>query len=236
MRNGIIIKICAFVSFVSGVIIILSFILPIAIYEAKSNQEYPELISPLPLNYQPFDLDSSNDQSGEVDYTKASNWFVSGAGKEKFAETQIRFYTISIPKLNIENATVSVGGEDLADSLIQYPGTAEPGSVGNSVVFGHSILPLFYNPENYLAIFSTLDRLEEGDLVYVDHDGVSYTYEVETKYEVRPTDVYILDQDSITSQLSLVTCTPPGHPAKPKRLVVEAKIINNIQANAISRD
>jgi sortase A len=127
--------------------------------------------------------------------------------------------------LGIENAIVAVGGEDLSETLIQYPGTALPGNVGNAVIFGHSVLPQYFNSEDYLSIFSTLPEIDKNDLVYVYHEGVAYTYAVEDMFEVEPTDIQILDQHYSNSYLTLVTCTPPGHPLKPKRLIVRAKLI-----------
>lgn len=132
---------------------------------------------------------------------------------------------MSVPRLNIEKATVSIGGEDLSQSLIQYPGTALPGKIGNAVVFGHSILPQFYNPKNYMSIFSTIDKLEEGDDIKIAYDGVSYTYEVSNIFEVLPTDIRILEQNTDDSYLTLVTCSPPGNPLRPKRLIVRARIV-----------
>ncbi|MFC1649665.1 sortase, partial [Patescibacteria group bacterium] len=134
------------------------------------------------------------------------------------------------------NATVTYGGDDLVESLIQYPGTAPPGKIGNSVVFGHSVLPQFFNADDYLTIFSTLPEMEIGKFIFVEHQGVSYKYKVEDMFEVRPTDVHILTQDDSGSFLSLVTCTPPGDPFKPKRLVVRARLMPNLTADADTSD
>lgn len=198
--------------------ILVSVLYPIASYEVESKLKYPQLLSPVVKEESSISLE-------DFDYTKASNWFPSGAKKEEFISTKVTYYKISVPALGIDDATVSIGGEDLADSLIQYPGTQVPGKVGNSVIFGHSILPYFFDPKDYLAIFSTLPELERGDMVYVNYDGISYKYEVESMFEVQPEDIQILEQDSGNSYLSLVTCTPPGHPLKPKRLVVRAKLV-----------
>lgn len=198
----------------------LSVVYPIASYEAKSKREYPDLISP--LSRQAGFMDNSYSLLEESDFTKASNWFPTG---DEFAEDGIIEYKLTVPKLGIFDALVSVGGEDLAESLIQYPGTTYPGKVGNSVIFGHSILPIFYDPENYLAIFSTLDKLVDGDDIYIDYDGIVYHYQVYDKFEVKPTQIEVLRQDEDFSYISLITCTPPGHPLKPKRLVVRAEII-----------
>jgi sortase A len=97
-------------------------------------------------------------------------------------------------------------------------------------------LPQFYNPEDYLAIFSTLPTLNKGDLIEINYDGISYEYEVEDMFEVLPTDIQVLEQNSGDSFLTLVTCVPPGHPLKPKRLIVRARILPLGQANANIRN
>lgn len=227
MTEKLILRLSAVIAGISGVIILTGVILPIAVYERNAKERYPSLLSPIVerggkvLNY-----------TSQLDYTKASNWFVGGAPKEEFAISGVSFYTLSIPKLKIENATVSIGGEDLSKSLIQYPGTATPGKLGNTVVFGHSILPIFYNPKDYMAIFSTLPTLKVGDEIFVNYDGVFFKYKVVDMYEVSPTNLSVLSQDYNDSYLSLITCTPPGDPRKPKRLIVKAKVVPFSGANA----
>ena len=227
MQKNLVLKIAAIVSGISGLIIISSTIYPFMSYNLVSNKKFPDLISPVPQK------ESTQVPTKEgSDYTRASNWFVGGAQKNDFESTKVAFYTLTIPKLRIEDATVSVGGEDLSDSLIQYPGTALPGKIGNSVIFGHSILPSFYNPRDYLAIFSTLSSLDKGDEVIVYYDGVRYIFQVEDMFEVLPTDIQVLEQNQSYSYLTLVTCTPPGDPRKPKRLIIRAKIAPPDTANA----
>jgi len=220
MDQKILVKILAVTSALTGAMLIIYVVYPIASYERVSQTKYPQLVSPVS---EVKSLTSSN--LTLVDFTKASNWFVGGAKPADFKESRVSHFTLSIPKLDIENATVTIGGDDLSEYLIQYPGTASPGKLGNTVVFGHSILPQFYNPENYLSIFSTLPTLEEGDEIKISYDGVYYTYEVESMFEVLPTDLQVLDQQTDDSYLSLITCTPPGHPLKPKRLIVRAKVV-----------
>lgn len=218
MQKALIIRICALIMGVSGLVILFSTLYPILSYEWESARKYPILISPL------VDEKIASFKFDKKDYTRASDWF-EGLKSEEFVNEKVYFYSISIPKLNIEGATVKVGGEDLSQSLIQYPGTALPGKPGNAVIFGHSVLPIFYNPKNYLAIFSILYKLEKKDLIQVDFNGVTYFYEVEDIFEVRPTDIQILEQNVSNSYITLVTCTPPGDPRKPKRLIVRAKLV-----------
>jgi sortase A len=217
MKRDLILKFSAIVLGISGLIILAGVFIPIISYNSLSKDKYPDLISPLPGG-------STETEEENLDYTKASNWFI-GSEKVNFVSSRVSFYTISIPKLKIENATVSIGGEDLAESLIQYPGTALPGKKGNAVIFGHSVLPIFFNPKDYISIFSTLPNLKEGDFVQVIYDGVTYNYEVENMFEVSPTDIQVLEQNESDSFLTLVTCVPPGDPRKPKRLVVRARIV-----------
>ena len=167
----------------------------------------------------------------ELDYTNLSNWFAGGALPQLQSEQQqnaIAEYILDIPKLGIENAVVAVGGTDLNNSLIAYQGTALPGEPGAPVIFGHSVLRQFYNPSiknprRYNSIFSTIMTLKNGDEIYVTADGVKYTYVVNNKTEVKPTDVYILTQKYDARQLKLVTCTPEG--TYLRRGVVTAQLV-----------
>jgi sortase A len=120
---------------------------------------------------------------------------------------------------------VELGSMDLKKSLIQYPQTALPGQLGNAVVFGHSVLPQFFNPKSYLTIFSTLFRLKIGDEISINFDGVEYKYKVEEMYEVQPTDLSVLEQRYDGKYLTLITCTPPG--TYLRRLVVKSRIVEN---------
>lgn len=223
MNQKTILRISAVISGISGVVILFGVVYPIASYNATYSKNFPQMITPVTDTGAGSVKSTSTYQT--VDYTKASNWFVGGAASTDFNSAKVKYYNISVPTLKIDNATVAIGGEDLSKSLVQYPGTALPGKHGNSVIFGHSILPIFYNPKNYISIFSMLPTLKKGDEIDISYDGISYTYRVEAMFEVLPTDVQVLDQDSSDSFLTLVTCVPPGDPGDPKRLIVRARIV-----------
>ena len=227
MTQKTILRIAAVISGISGLIILTGVIYPIVSYNTTYSQNYTKLISPIAGTTEKIQgvVAMTETAGSEVDYTQASNWFQGGATKEDFSASKVDYYIITIPRLKINSATVAIGGEDLSKSLIQYPGTALPGKRGNSVIFGHSILPIFYDPKNYVSIFSLLPTLKQGDMIYISYDGVAYTYQVETMFEILPTDIQVLDQDSTDSFLTLVTCVPPGDPSKPKRLIVRARVV-----------
>lgn len=222
MSRKTILRISALISGLSGIVILVGVIYPIVSYKSIYSKNYTQLISPLSEKSGAVEGGST---TGSVDYTQASTWFPTAAKKDAFSVSKVQYYTISIPRLKITDSTVAIGGEDLSKNLIQYPGTALPGKPGNSVIFGHSILPIFYNPKNYISIFSLLPTMQKGDQILVSYDGISYVYKVEAMFEVLPTDIQVLDQDSSDSFLTLVTCVPPGDPSKPKRLIVRARIV-----------
>lgn len=159
-----------------------------------------------------------------ADYENPSSWYPTRPQKKVTAA--VNMYTLSIPKLNIKDAKVTVSGDDLGVSLVHYGGTPLPGQYGNAVVFGHSTLPQFYNPTNYKTIFSLVPTLENGDTVQVTYDGIEYVYKVYDKIVVEPTDLTPLEQKFDDSYMTLVTCVPPG--TYWKRLNVKLRLVKNI--------
>lgn len=160
--------------------------------------------------------------TGDKDLRFASTWFPNAAG-EQVVVRNVDSFSLSIPSLKIKHADVSLVSEDLSASLVHWKGTAIPGLEGKSVIFGHSVLPQFFDPKNYMTIFSTLHRMDLGDMIFVDYDGITYQYQVVDMFEVQPTEVSVLDQDYTDSYLTLITCTPPG--TYLRRLVVQSRLI-----------
>ncbi len=184
----------------------------------------------------------------EVDYTKASNWFsfspsdLAPTSDSSASTSQSQFinltkdnpaqeppplsattYTLAIPSLGIKEANVHADSDDLAKSLVQFKQTAAPGQFGSPVIIGHSTLPQFFNPTNYLTVFATLPTINLGADIFITYAGVKYTYRINKMYEINPTDVWILRQDYSQKSLKLITCVPPGTTLR--RLVVEADLI-----------
>jgi len=210
-------KLFSGVLLIGGAILLANVTLPILLYQLKSKANFSQkLLTPT--------TEKKTQILGEestIDYSKPSSWFPTALELPP-RPSKITHYSLSIPKLKIEEAVVEIGGEDLMKSLIHFPGTALPGQYGNSVVFGHSVLPQFFNPKNYKTIFSTLPALEEEDEILVNFDGVLYRYQVIQMQEVKPTDISVLTQHYDSQHLTLVTCVPPG--TYLKRLVVRAKL------------
>ncbi|MBQ8985168.1 class E sortase [Candidatus Saccharibacteria bacterium] len=87
--------------------------------------------------------------------------------------------------------------------------SAYPGEIGNFIITGHSAGDV-YSSNPYKYIFSGLERLEEGDLIYVNYNSVRYTYKVSGKQVIEPTNVAALVVQTDRPLITLVTCTPLG--------------------------
>jgi sortase A len=157
------------------------------------------------------------------DFTNANFWFPSISKTKINSQLLVKDYLLSIPKLNIKEARVLVGGEDLAKSLIHYLPKTMPGEPGNVVIFGHSTLPQLYQPNDYKSIFTFLPSLQKGDKIFIKVNDVIYQYEIFEMFVIEPTEVSVLDQQFDASYLTLITCVPPG--TFWKRLVVKAKLV-----------
>ncbi|MBQ9018052.1 class E sortase [Candidatus Saccharibacteria bacterium] len=122
-----------------------------------------------------------------------------------------------IPKLNIDvPIRFNVGLGDIYDAMnngvAHYRingASAYPGEIGNFIITGHSAGDV-YTANPYKYIFSGLERLEDGDLIYVNYESVRYTYRVTKKEVVEPTNVAALVVQTDKPLITLVTCTPLG--------------------------
>ncbi|MBQ6375862.1 class E sortase [Candidatus Saccharibacteria bacterium] len=122
-----------------------------------------------------------------------------------------------IPKLNIDvpinfGVPLSDVMEAMNHGVAHYRisgASAYPGQVGNFIITGHSAGDV-YSSNQYKYIFSGLERLEDGDLIYVNYESVRYTYQVFKKEIVEPSNVAALVVQTDKPLITLVTCTPLG--------------------------
>lgn len=209
----------------TGLVIISWVLWPIFSFELFVSAKYQSVIKPIPDEVVAVAFENQFGRllaTSTVDYTKARNWFPKYAPSTEVSHGKQVAYTLSIPKLRINEAKVVIGGDDLDKSLIHYGESALPGEYGNTVVFGHSTLPIFFNPDNYLTIFSTLPTLQNGDSIIVKSDSTTYRYIVYDMKVVLPEDISVLEQKYDWSYVSLITCVPPG--TYWKRLIVRGRL------------
>lgn len=135
-----------------------------------------------------------------------------------------------IPKVNVNVPVVYGVGYDHSSQMkamekgvahFAIPGAnSVPGQVGNTVFSGHSSNDLF-DPGDYKFIFAQLDKLQNGDTIYVNYNSIRYTYTVTKKEVVMPSQVDKLTYTTDKPVLTLITCTPLG--TAEKRLLVTAE-------------
>ncbi len=183
----------------------------------------PESLTATSLQFAQTVYADTNQYSNNLrDFTQANVWFpVSNVSLPK-ENIDISQYSLSIPKLNLKNLQVDVGGEDLSKSLIHYLPTSKPGQYGNVAIFGHSTIPQLFNAKDYKTVFTYLPQMDIGDKVYIDVEGSSFEYEVYDMFIVKPEQVSVLEQKFNAAYLTLITCVPPG--TYKERLIIKAKL------------
>ncbi|MGN6597959.1 MAG: class E sortase [Actinomycetes bacterium] len=121
------------------------------------------------------------------------------------------FAILHVPSLGDDWArpvVEGVGLPELAKGVGHYPSTALPGQVGNFALAGHRAT----NGEP----FAHIEKIKDGDLVYVETNDAWYTYRItKTHLIVPPTAVWVLDpvpgKPSATpteATITLTTCEP----------------------------
>lgn len=105
---------------------------------------------------------------------------------------------------------------------VRLGNTPDPGTVGNTVIGGHSSNNVF-NAGGWKYVFVNLRRLEKGDIFYLHFEGKRYTYRITTKKVVPPNDVSVL-RPTPKPTVTLFTCDPPG--TNINRLIIQAAQID----------
>lgn len=136
---------------------------------------------------------------------------------------------LSIPKIGISAPVVMDVPIDqvhahLEEGVVHVQGSAEPGQIGNVVIFGHSS-DYPWSPGNYRNIFALLDNVTTGDQIAFYFKDQEFIYQITSTHVVAPTDLDVI-QKSDTPTLTLVTCYPVGTASK--RLVVDATLVSGI--------
>lgn len=138
-----------------------------------------------------------------------------------------------IPKINVDVPVVYGIGYDHKSQMdamekgvahFGIPGAnSRPGEIGNTVLSGHSSNDIF-DPGDYKFVFAQLEKLEVGDTIYANYEGVRYTYTITKTEVVKPNEVSKLIYKTNKPVLTLITCTPLGTALN--RLLVTAEQIS----------
>jgi LPXTG-site transpeptidase (sortase) family protein len=113
----------------------------------------------------------------------------------------------------------------LINGVVHYPGTANPGQLGNCYIFGHSS-DFIWSNGHYKHVFAVLPQIKIGaQIIISDSDGNKFSYSVIDSHEVASNDLSVLDQQGYAKKLlTLQTSYPVGTALA--RWVVVAEIKN----------
>lgn len=138
-----------------------------------------------------------------------------------------------IPKINVETPVVYGIGADHDSQMkameggvahFSIPGAnSVPGQIGNTVVAGHSSNDVFAAGD-YKFIFAQNEKLVEGDTIYMNYEGVRYTYRISSREVVMPNEVNKIVLDNGKPMLTLISCVPLG--TADKRLLIFAEQVS----------
>lgn len=137
-------------------------------------------------------------------------------------------FGLVIPKIGVNTqvfAEVDADNPDeylplLTQGVVHAKGSVLPGNDGHVFIFAHSAdSPL--NITRYNAVFYLINKLEQGDEVFVYYQGQKYVYQVVEKKIIPPELMPDYARPSGERKLVLQTCHPPGTTLN--RLLVIAK-------------
>jgi sortase A len=145
----------------------------------------------------------------------------SSNGAAKAVAAQPKDDRIIIPDADI-NVPIGEGNASILkkEAWHRFPDRGDPEKGGNFIVSGHRFV-MSYNPIKTMnqSYFYNLDKVKEGDAVFINWHGKRYDYKVTRKYTVKPNQTDI-ENPSQQAKLTIYTCTLGG--TYDGRVVVEA--------------
>ena len=149
---------------------------------------------------------------------------------EKLTKRQpdIKANKLYVPKLGVDVAVVEGVDETSLEGGAWHrePQNGDPLTGGNFVLAAHRFnLGLTPTQTRAKSPFYHIDKLQMGDDIYVDYEGVRYAYKVSKLYKVDQSQVSI-ESRTEGSQLTMYSCDLGG--PEQGRDVVEAKPVGTI--------
>ncbi|MDD4627782.1 MAG: sortase [Candidatus Peribacteraceae bacterium] len=132
-----------------------------------------------------------------------------------FAYGSEKYFAISMPSLGISDLTITHPQDPFSKEGIMEPlqyGVGHlfgyPGAGGKAMIYGHSSgYP--WDLSQFTKIFRQINKLKQGDRVYVTYEGTVYTYEVTYNETVEASDTSPFNDNGSGEELILYTCWPP---------------------------
>ena len=117
---------------------------------------------------------------------------------------------IEAPIVYAEDNNDNTFAAALAQGVVHYPGTKNPGQPGNVYIFGHSS-DLPWSQGDYKTVFALLPRVEIGaEVIVTDASGNAFTYTVTESFSAGANRVDLLANTPEQYRLTLQTSYPIG--------------------------
>jgi LPXTG-site transpeptidase (sortase) family protein len=144
-----------------------------------------------------------------------------GLQQASFVPQEVGDKQVIIPKIAV-NTPILEGDAEVLDKGVWHrlPNLGDPVKGGNFILTGHRyVLSPTPGQTKDKSYFYNLDKLSEGDTIYIDWDHKRYEYTVKHIYAVKPTALEI-ESPSKNPKLTIYTCTLGG--SADGRVVIEA--------------
>jgi LPXTG-site transpeptidase (sortase) family protein len=152
-------------------------------------------------NFENIDVNASTHTDTDINNTITDN-NNTVLSTPKPVQKQTILGRIKIEKIRLNEVIVEgVERSNLAAGIGHVPGTAGLGMEGNCVLAGH-------RNATFKTFFRHLDQLELGDQITIIEGDKEYTYTVNNKSVVEPSEVSVLRSTTGHYDLTLITCTP----------------------------
>ena len=142
-------------------------------------------------------------------------------------------YYLYIPKIEVlapvipfENTSEKNISAVLEKGVGLYVGYQLPGEAGRAVILGHSSKETWYHRDGrYSYNFALLDKLQNGDEIYVVFEGKKLIYKVFSNQILTPekTNEILSQAPKGDSEIALITCWPIGFDFK--RVIIQAELV-----------
>lgn len=173
---------------------------------------------------------NSSDPSLDEIVTTSNSGQVAAAAVKTESKVKVSG-TLSIPSLKISAPVVYVTERSekvfqlgLQQGVVQYPGTALPGQLGNMYIFGHSS-DYRWSKGSYKTVFAKLPNIKIGsEIIITDGSGKAYKYKAISTVIALPTETKYLSQYKYERRLLTVQTSYPVGTAL-KRFLVQAELV-----------
>lgn len=139
---------------------------------------------------------------------------------EKKQEDSIKYWAVlEIPNIGLKKGLCWVNEKcnNVSKNIKVIEKSNKPDvDKGNLILAGH-------NGNSNVSFFNKLDRLSNGDNIYVYYNGKKYEYKLNKHYEIKKTGKAVIHRDNTETTLVLVTCKKNS---KDKQVVYIAYLTN----------